>query len=135
MIVPEYRDEDFPNCKKTHATLFIQHADLEPEVLTERLGVRPTYSFRSGEKTYKWGTPIEHGRWCLDTRSSVRSSDLRRHLDWLIDQLAGNEKVFAELRAGGYSLWVFCDWEAEGFTDTFGCFAGPSVSPRNMGCE
>jgi hypothetical protein len=129
--VAEYRDEDFPNCRGTHATLFIQHADLEPEELTKRFGVQPTHSFRKGEKNNKWGVVIELGSWSFSTKAAIDSRDLRRHLDWLIDQFAGTENVFAELRAGGYSLRVVCNWEAEGFADGPGYFGGPSLSSRN----
>jgi len=120
----EYED-DYATCSRTQASLRIIHDDLDPEEITRQLGTQPSWSWRKGEPRGKGKRPSHIGIWGLSTEKYVESRDLRRHLDWLISQMSGKEETFAQLRARGYRLDVFCLWQSRGQ-------GGPTISPKNM---
>jgi hypothetical protein len=83
-----YRD-DYPTCEETYATLCIYRDDLEPNVVTERLGVSPSKTQRKGETGLLDSVPV--GGWFLSSKGHVESRDVRRHIVWVLDQLAESE--------------------------------------------
>lgn len=119
-------DDTYNTCKKTDAALRIAHLDLDPEHISARLQVQPTSSIQRGQRWPGVRRPTKTGLWLLDTEGQIQSRDLRRHLDWIIDALAGKAAILADLRAEGYEMDVFCNWVRLGGT------GGPTLSPRNM---
>ncbi len=79
-----------------------------------------------GQPRGRRNIPSRIGIWGLDSEGVVASRDLRRHLDWLLDQLESKAVVLVELQRGGYSMDVFCHWCRLGGT------GGPMLSPRQM---
>jgi Domain of unknown function (DUF4279) len=117
-------DDNYKTCLKTYASLRIIYEELEPDKISKQLGVRPTTSCRKGELNTK-KIPSRIGIWSLSTEGIIKSRDIRRHLDWLVDQLQGKESQFKAWKAQGIKTDVFCYWLSTGQ-------GGPSISIRNM---
>jgi hypothetical protein len=80
------------------------------------------------------GEPIQPTRtriapfdgWFLSTRGLVESRDSRRHIDWLLDRIAGKTAEILRLQAEGCEMVVWCYWcSARGQ-------GGPTISPGPM---
>jgi hypothetical protein len=118
-----YNDED-PTCKATYATLCIYHDDLEPDNVSSRLGVTPSKSQKKGQALGV--TRVARvGAWFLKSENHVISKDVRRHVDWILDQLAGNEDQLLKLQGEGYKTLVSCYWLSVGH-------GGPELDPEIM---
>ena len=116
----EYCD-DYPTCRRTHATLCIYPGEMTPDEVTESLGLIPTrtqLATSSGRRL--------HG-WFLKTTGAVDSRDSRRHIDWLLDRLEPSSEAFKELVRQGAKTRVSCYWVSrQGH-------GGPTISPRQAG--
>jgi hypothetical protein len=123
-VTAEYNDE-YPTCAGTHATVCVYHADLDPAEVTARLGVASTTAQRRGDTRPSTGR-VSIGAWFLSSVDAVASRDLRRHIDWVLDELGESAAVLAELRAAGCKTIVSCYW-----TSAAG-HGGPTVSPEQM---
>ena len=122
-MVDEYNDE-YGTCERTYASLRIMHDDLDPETVTRQLGIQPTWAWRKGELRAKAKVIARIGIWGLNTEF-IQSRDVRRHIDWLIDQVAAKKAYLQQLQAQGYRIDVFCFWLSNGQ-------GGPTISPKNM---
>jgi hypothetical protein len=121
-------EDDYPTCSATYATLRI--FDVDPEVVTERLCVQPTKTQRRGEH---WRTrhglswvPHKRDGWFLSNRDRVTSKDIRRHVDWLIEQVSSCSAELRKLQEEGASNDVFCYWYSKSRQ------GGPSLYPDAM---
>ena len=123
-------DDEYGTCHHTSACFRIWHVDLEPTDISCRLNLSPSWAHRRGEpRSSPKGTllsPYKVGTWALDTVDVVRSRDLRRHLDWLLDRLEPVRATLEQLQQDGYSTDIFCNWVRLGGS------GGPTISPRNM---
>jgi Domain of unknown function (DUF4279) len=91
-------NDDYDICDRVVAELLIYGDELEPDVLSERLGISPSRSKRRGQiTTNSLGRSriAKVGMWFLSSENNVESKELRRHLDWLISQL---RDLVSELR-------------------------------------
>lgn len=119
--------DDYSTCSNTFATLRIYSQTLSPEEVTRALGVQPTRTLRQGEQR---GDKVSnlHG-WFLSSEGRVDSRDLRRHLDWLLDQLATGANPTQQVTAripGRVWADISCLWiSAVGH-------GGPTLSPKQM---
>jgi hypothetical protein len=122
-------DDDYPTCERTYATLRIFRDDLDPDSVTRTLGIEPTrVQVKEQPSTNRFGgvRVPEIGGWLLSTEGQVTSRDVRRHLLWLLDKLAGSDHSLGCLRMAGCRIDVFCFWlSAEGH-------GGPTLSPEIM---
>ena len=118
-------DDDYPTCKETYATLRIYHDELDPHVVSLRLGLTPSKSQKKGHALGPNRTaPV--GGWFLSSKGHVTSKDVRRHVAWLLDQMAGREAQFLKLQDEGYETDVSCYWvSAHGH-------GGPELDPDLM---
>jgi hypothetical protein len=120
--------DDYPTCAGTHATLRIFSAQTTPEEISSRLGIEPTSSHRRGEPLVPRVTGSAAARlhgWFLSSEAHVRSRDLRRHLDWLLDAVEPAADALREL-ARTERADVFCLWQsASGH-------GGPTLSPTQL---
>jgi hypothetical protein len=118
-------DDDYPTCKATYATLRIYHDELEPDIVTSRLVLAPSESQKKGKKLGpNRMAPV--GGWFLSSQDHVISKDVRRHVAWLLDQVAGREDQFLKLQDEGYKTDIFCYWRsASGH-------GGPELDPELM---
>ncbi|HTR52483.1 MAG TPA: DUF4279 domain-containing protein [Kofleriaceae bacterium] len=111
-------DDEYKTCRATYATLRIY--GLAPDEVTRSVGLTPTVSIRPGELRH--GAPARHHAWLLTSKEAVDSKDLRRHLDWILDQLAGRRTALRDLVDRGARIDIFCYWlSASGH-------GGPTVS-------
>jgi uncharacterized protein DUF4279 len=119
-------DDNYSTCKETSAAFRIIHPALDPDTISQQLGLRPSWAWRKGQPRGRRNIPSRSGIWGLDTEGVLTSRDLRRHLDWLLDQLEPKAEVLEELRGQGYAMDIFCLWCRLGGT------GGPILSARNM---
>ena len=119
-------DDNYSTCKETSAAFRIIHPALDPDALSQQLGLRASWAWRKGQPHSRRNIPSRTGIWGLDTEGILTSRDLRRHLDWLLDQLEPKAEVLQDLRVQGYTMDIFCLWCRSGGT------GGPMLSPRNM---
>jgi uncharacterized protein DUF4279 len=118
-------DDDYPTCKATYATLCIYHDELEPDVVSSRLGLTPSKSQKKGQELGP-NRLAPLGGWFLSSEDHVISKDVRRHVAWILDQLEGREEQFLKLKDEGYRTLIFCYWlSAHGH-------GGPELDPEIM---
>jgi hypothetical protein len=115
-------DDDYATCERTYASLGIYAEGLDPAEMSSLLQLSPTESHRQGEGVHG-GAPLKRGFWSLSSEQHVDSRDLRRHLDWLLDQIEGRANMLRTLREQGYDMTVACYWSS---ADGHG---GPTLSP------
>ena len=120
-------DDNYSTCSKTSADFRIKHDLLDPNYISQLLGLSPSWGGMKGDVWTGISRPSRFGIWALSTEGNVVSRDLRRHIDWLVGQLEGKESALALLKEQDYSMDVFCNWIRLGGT------GGPTLSPRNMG--
>ena len=121
---PEY-DDEYGNCEETEASFRIFHETLEPQVISQLLGIDASASYRKGDRYGKIERLRPFGGWLLSTHEVEASRDLRRHLDWLVDRLKDKADAIQRLQEEGYRMDVHCMWVSTGQ-------GGPTISPRNM---
>lgn len=124
-------NDAYKTCERTFAELLIYPENLDPALITERLGLVPTQmSVKGVDERTPAGVvrPAPHSLWALSSEGKIASKDLRRHLDWLLARLL---PARAQLRAlqstPGTRMTVSCVWEsAHGH-------GGPTLWPEQMG--
>ena len=103
----------------TFATLNFAGDALEPEKVTEILGIEPTTGYRKGEVYRRSHGREAHGRtglWHLSTRRLIESTDLADHLRYIVSVLCppGGPDHIAALRyliqQYGLEADVSCFW-------------------------
>src|SRR5262245_898960 len=115
-----YNDE-YPTCGRTFATLRVYHTDLDPDWVTQLLGMEPTRTQRKGQPFMKG--VLRTGAWFVRTEGVLASKDVCRHIDWLLDRLAGKTEA---LREAGCRIDIFCYWlSAQGH-------GGPTLYPATL---
>jgi hypothetical protein len=111
-------DDEYPTCARTYATLLIYPGDLDPTVVTERLGIEPSSRQRRGEAVRRddgrpgWVAPLNG--WFLTTRGRLDSRDSRRHVGWLLDRVEPKAEAVRSLRQAGCRMTVSCFWLSQG---------------------
>ena len=105
-------DDSYPTCSRTHATLCIYLPDsINPSELTEKFGIQPSKTQIKGEvrsgRVRNWPTA-----WFLESKEKVESKEVRRHIDWLFEQLKGKSEVIRELQINGSEIHLYCFWES-----------------------
>jgi hypothetical protein len=75
------------NCAATHATFRLVGADVRPDVLTQALGISPTFKVAVGEITPKNTRPRTEGIWAISTKEMLGSTDLEEHVIALLAKL------------------------------------------------
>lgn len=69
------------------AALYLTGKDLEPQKITEKLGVKPLKSYKKGDKRQNGEKDWSHGLWMISSSENVSSLELMTHIKWLLDQL------------------------------------------------
>jgi hypothetical protein len=103
-------DDVYATCHDTHATLCIYLPDgFDPSVVSETLGIQASRTQVRGEvlkgRLRHWPTA-----WFLRSEEQVQSKDLRRHIDWLLDQLVGKSEYIQDLQRAGADIHIGCFW-------------------------
>jgi Domain of unknown function (DUF4279) len=106
-------DDEYATCEETYATLCLYRDDLNPETVTRELGLQPTDT-QTCNKARTSGTETEvlatGNGWFLESRDFVQSRDLRRHVDWVLDQVEPQAKALKRLKEGNYKAVISCFW-------------------------
>ena len=117
-------------CLETTAELRIHPGDLTPHEVTRRLQITPSRTALGG---VAWTASVGQERlspsngWFLSTEGRVASLDLRKHLDWLIAQIAPRKKELAALqKLPGMRMSVCCTWHGRAG------HGGPTLGPAQM---
>jgi hypothetical protein len=114
-------NDNWGSCKNTHASLCIYPERSDPNRITKLLGISPTESQIEGES----GAKIT--AWFLESEHTIKSKDIRRHLDWLLEQLVPRQSRLDQLRSEGADIFISCFWSSsQGH-------GGPVISPKQ--CE
>lgn len=81
MIEPD-ANEPYP----PYASLNLWGENLNPQKVTETMGISATRSFQRGDMR-KDGTSWPHGIWFLDSKEQIQSLDPTKHLEWILEQI------------------------------------------------
>ena len=108
-VITTMYDDDYPTCKATYASLCIYRDELEPEVISSRLGLTPSSAQQKGQAIGR-DVVAPLGGWFLSSKNQVTSKDVRRHVAWILDHVAGREDEFLKLEDEGYRTLIFCYW-------------------------
>ena len=110
-----HNDDEYPTCVETFATLRIYHADASPDAVTEALGITPTKSQVKGINNLR-GKEVKRpiSGWFLISKNQIESRDVRRHIDWILEQIKDREHALQRLRAEGWSTSINCLWAGIG---------------------
>lgn len=115
---------DNPNASRAFATLRMIGKDLDPDEVTERLGLNPTNSHKQGDVRGHGTWP--QGYWEITSQARVVSTDLALHIEWLLDQIEPVREEFISLISSGIRADMFCFWESQTGN------GGPSFKPKLM---
>jgi hypothetical protein len=118
-------DDSYSTCARTYASLRIFSLSIAPDEISATLGVAATSVQHKGPVANAQGQSgmRPHG-WVLSSDGRVVSKDARRHLDWVLDQLAGRRDLLASLASRGARADVVCTWFSASV------HAGPTLSPQ-----
>ncbi len=125
-----YNDE-YQSCERTCAKLRIYGGELTPHEITEILGIMPTSCITRGESSVpnSLGRSVTHrlNGWFLSSEEHVKSLDLRRHLDWLINSISPHSNQLKILQDyPGVAVDVTCIWWSKSG------HGGPTLWPLQM---
>jgi hypothetical protein len=105
-------EDDYSTCQRTDATLAIYHVD--PDLITHKLGIKPTSCMKKGAPNIMPSGVERIGRinnWMLSSENEVKSKDLRRHLDWVLDKIEPASKQLFELQQlPDVRMVLHCSW-------------------------
>jgi len=122
-------NDDYQTCERTYAELRVYGNELDPKIITEILGVTPSSIQKKGEKrTNSFGRTVvfKTGGWFLSSEGRVQSKDVRRHLDWLLEQLVPVKDQLSNIQeTSGITMNVYCIWWSTGD-------GGPTLWPEQM---
>ena len=122
-------NDNYETCQKTYAILCIYLEDIKPEEVTERLKIEPTRIQSKGEVVHiqtKLPKAVMPNAWFLSSQGKLLSKDLRRHLDFILDQLVPKVADLHELQQLGSKMCISCYWLSKCGS------SGPTISPEQM---
>jgi len=88
------------------------------------LGIQASESQVRG--TTRFGYKVRVGGWFLSSKGQIESKDVRRHIDWILEQFAGSYEELRQLQAEGYRIDIFCYWLSRSG------HGGPTLGPLTM---
>ena len=103
---------DYPTCECCFTTLYIETGDVDPNRVSEILNLQPTsIQIRGEARANMFSRRINPlNGWSFSSEGFVESKDLRKHLDWLFDNLSDRKTEIECLRQLGCDLRVSCYW-------------------------
>lgn len=116
--------------QETYVTLRIYHPQLEPSQLSTVFESAPSLAWRRDEELLieQDGSKrkAQTGGWLLSSKKAVRSSNVKDHISWLLDKLAGHGGTINRLQKAGYTTDVVVAW----FSDSWNTC--PALTPQHM---
>ena len=120
-------DANYASCSDTHAWLRVIDEALDLAEVTANLGVGYSKCIKVGDlKSAKLDKRYTHSGWFLESAGQVDSRDLRDHLGWLLEHLAGKGAPLQEFLARGYLVDICCRW------DSAWGHGGPTLDPAQL---
>jgi hypothetical protein len=123
-------DDDYGTCLETRATLLVYPKERHPDEITQLIGIEPTRCNVKGEEIINSigrKRVTQNNGWFLSSEGRVDSLDVRRHLDWLIAQLAPKVDILVEIQnIQGIKMAVVCAWYSRSG------HGGPTIWPEQM---
>jgi hypothetical protein len=123
-------NDDYPSCERTKAVFRIHCRTNTPASISTLLNIEPSDTVEVGvAKTLPSGKIGAIGAvnlWMLDSENHVESKDLRRHLDWLLNEIKPAASRIGELREAGVVMDIWCVW----WSSTGD--GGPTIWPDQM---
>lgn len=116
-------NDNYPTCLGTHASLRVAVTELTPEALSHLLSCEPTSTREAGQAYGPTGRR-DLASWSLSSEGVVDSSDVRRHVDYLLDSVDLDE-LAALISERAAIADVFCYWLSKGH-------GGPMLDPGQM---
>lgn len=127
----EYYEEEY--CDRVCAELCIYSGEMSPFEVTRILGIQPTdtdYAVDGDEQriiTTLIGTVSKPNAWFLSSESFIKSTNMRRHIDWLTEKLKNCSHALKQLQeTDGIKMYVACIW----WVNLDG--GGPILRPKQM---
>lgn len=80
-------DKDLKNLARPYVKFILQGEPVDPDQITEVLGVLPARRFKKGDSYGKKGNKRPIGLWSISSRDIVESGDLQKHIVWILDLL------------------------------------------------
>jgi len=119
-------NDDYPACEETYTVLGIFTGEIIPDLVTHTLNITPSDLVEKGK--IRWGhkKPATFNGWFLSSKEQVESMDSRRHIDWLLAQLAGKEGQLRKIVEKSEKAFICCYW-VSGFGH-----GGPTLSKKQM---
>ena len=108
------------------ATLRLYHDSLDPDEITQRLGINPTDSHRRGELHGPRAQAWKQTLWSLTSQDQPIPRDLEPHIAWVLDKIEPARAQLTMLMEAGVEANMFC------FLSCYG-MGGPTLSPNVMG--
>ena len=121
----QYTD-DYATCVETFSTLRIFSHDVEPDEITDLLGIEPTKTFCKGDlqgKTSK--LKRKSNGWFFRTEGLINSRDTRRHIDEIIECIRDKKNSIGELFNRGCKIDLMSYYISIGH-------GGPCLEPYQM---
>ena len=123
-------DYSYPTCERTCAELRIYPQKISTRELSELLRITPSECGDAGDVRIGSGgrtRELQRTYWVLTSEHSIKSNDLRHHLDWLIEKVSPcTEQLAAFSNNDGGKITVCCIWwSALGH-------GGPTLWPEQM---
>lgn len=113
------------NVSRTFATFRLWARDLNPDDITQRFRLSPTWAFRRGDKRGQadlW----PHGYWEISSQGEVNSTNVALHIEWLLERIEPVREALESMRAEGVQANIVCFWES------LTGHGGPIFSPHLM---
>jgi hypothetical protein len=108
-------NDNYPNCERTLASIHIYSGTIHPSEVTKLLEITPTHSTEVGGrlKSERTGQTrvAKKNAWFLSSEGIIQSKDLRRHLDWILDQIYPKHVALRKLQdTEGVQMRISCTW-------------------------
>lgn len=121
----------YPSCERTYTELRIYSSQIDPDLISQQLGLKPSSFQKKGEKRVSKRTghqrEIKINGWFLSSENQVVSKDIREHLDWLLGHLEVATNRLKELQEWPeITMAINCIWwsvQGQG---------GPTIWPEQM---
>ena len=106
-------------CERTCAMLLVSGDNIAADEFTRLFAAAPTEVARAGDCT----------GWRLSSESHLQSTNLERHIHWILDQVAGKAGVIRHLKhERGCQIDLGCWWKGRSHVDEL----GPLLTPETL---
>jgi hypothetical protein len=113
--------QDDPTCESTCAMLLVSGDNIENEEFTRLFGMVPTEAGKAGDCSC----------WRVSSESHVKSTNLERHIHWILDQIVDKKGVIERLKTErNCQIDIGCEWQGHPQSNSTGPFLTPKTLRR-----